>query len=182
MTPDDFFALAKKHEAEMVDLKFVDMLGSWQHCSFPIEHLDKDTFKDGLGFDGSSIRGWMGIHESDMLAVPDAETARLDPFFAKPTVSVIANIVDPVTRQGLLARSAAHRAQGRSVPEGLRRRRHVLHRSRAGVLHLRRSPLRAEPASRLLPDRLGRGRVEHGAHRGAQPRIQAELQGRLLSR
>ena len=71
MTPDDFFALAKKHEAEMVDLKFVDMLGSWQHCSFPIDHLDKDTFKDGLGFDGSSIRGWMGIHESDMLAVPD---------------------------------------------------------------------------------------------------------------
>ena len=96
MTPDDFFALAKKHEAEMVDLKFVDMLGSWQHCSFPIEHLSKDTFTEGLGFDGSSIRGWMGIHESDMLAVPDAATARLDPFFAKPTVSVIANIVDPV--------------------------------------------------------------------------------------
>ena len=99
MTPDDFFALAKKHEAEMVDLKFVDMLGSWQHCSFPIEHLDKNTFKDGLGFDGSSIRGWMGIHESDMLAVPDADTARLDPFFAKPTISVIANVVDPVTGQ-----------------------------------------------------------------------------------
>src|SRR5262245_50691471 len=97
MTPDDFFALAKKHEAEMVDLKFVDMLGSWQHCSFPLEHLDTNTFKDGLGFDGSSIRGWMGIHESDMLAVPDADTARLDPFFARPTVSVIANIVDPVT-------------------------------------------------------------------------------------
>ena len=46
----------------MVDLKFVDMLGSWQHCSFPIEHLDNDTFDEGLGFDGSSIRGWMGIH------------------------------------------------------------------------------------------------------------------------
>ena len=97
MTPDDFFALAKKHEAEMVDLKFVDMLGSWQHCSFPVDHLDKNTFTDGLGFDGSSIRGWMGIHESDMLAVPDADTARLDPFFARPTISVIANIVDPVT-------------------------------------------------------------------------------------
>ena len=80
MTPDDFFAFAKKHEAEMVDLKFVDMLGSWQHCSFPLEHLNKDTFTEGLGFDGSSIRGWMGIHESDMLAVPDAETTRLDPF------------------------------------------------------------------------------------------------------
>ena len=55
MTPDDFFALAKKHEAEMVDLKFVDMLGSWQHCSFPLEHLDKNTFTDGLGFDGSPV-------------------------------------------------------------------------------------------------------------------------------
>ena len=54
----------------MVDLKFVDMLGTWQHCSFPIDHLDTGTFKEGLGFDGSSIRGWMGIHESDMLAVP----------------------------------------------------------------------------------------------------------------
>ncbi len=99
MTPDDFFQFAKKNQAEMVDLKFVDMLGSWQHCSFPIEHLDKGTFKDGLGFDGSSIRGWMGIHESDMLAVPDADTTRLDPFFARPTVSVIANIVDPISGQ-----------------------------------------------------------------------------------
>src|SRR5262245_23298365 len=97
MTPDDFFAFAKKNEAEKVDLKFVDMLGSWQHCSFPIDHLDKNTFTEGLGFDGSSIRGWMGIHESDMLAIPDPDTTRLDPFFAKPTVSVIANIIDPVT-------------------------------------------------------------------------------------
>ena len=97
MTPDDFLKFAKKHNAEMIDLKFVDMLGTWQHCSYPIDLWDVDTFKDGLGFDGSSIRGWMGIHESDMLAMPDPETARLDPFFAKPTVSVIANIVDPVT-------------------------------------------------------------------------------------
>ena len=98
-TPEDFFTYAKKNEAEMVDLKFVDMLGSWQHCSFPIEHLDKDTFDEGLGFDGSSIRGWMGIHESDMMAVPDAGTTRLDPFFARPTISVIANIIDPISRK-----------------------------------------------------------------------------------
>ena len=99
MTPDDFFALAKKHKADMVDLKFVDMLGSWQHCSFPIDLWDAGTFKEGLGFDGSSIRGWMGIHESDMLAVPDPDTACIDPFFARPTISVIANIVDPVTHK-----------------------------------------------------------------------------------
>jgi len=114
MTPDGFFSFAKKHRAEMVDLKFVDLVGSWQHCTFPIEHLDAGTFKDGLGFDGSSIRGWMGIQESDMLAVPDPDTTRLDPFFARPTVSVIANIVDPVTGHDFTRdpRHIARKAEG----------------------------------------------------------------------
>jgi glutamine synthetase len=97
MTPKQFFAYMKKNGAEMMDLKFVDLLGSWQHCSFPIDVLDEDTFVEGLGFDGSSIRGWQGIHVSDMLAVPDPDTACMDPFFEKPTVSIIADIVDPVT-------------------------------------------------------------------------------------
>jgi len=99
MTPKEFFEFAKKHGAEMVDLKFTDLLGTWQHCSFPIDTWDESTFKEGVGFDGSSIRGWQGIHVSDMLAVPDPATACLDPFFARPTVSVIANIVDPVTHE-----------------------------------------------------------------------------------
>lgn len=99
MTPKQFFEFMKKNKSEMMDLKFVDMLGSWQHCSFPIDVLDEGTFEEGLGFDGSSIRGWQGIHMSDMLAVPDPNTAVLDPFFAKPTVSVIANIVDPVSHE-----------------------------------------------------------------------------------
>ncbi|MBL7140419.1 MAG: type I glutamate--ammonia ligase [Planctomycetes bacterium] len=99
MTPEEFFALAKKHGAEMVDLKFTDLLGTWQHCSFPIETWGESTFKDGVGFDGSSIRGWQGIHVSDMLAVPDPSTGRMDPFFAEPTISVIANIVDPITHE-----------------------------------------------------------------------------------
>jgi glutamine synthetase len=97
VTPKDFFAFAEKHGAEMVDLKFTDLLGTWQHCSFPIDTWDESTFEDGVGFDGSSIRGWQGIHQSDMLAVPDAATVKLDPFFARPTVSVIADIVDPET-------------------------------------------------------------------------------------
>ena len=88
-SPKEFFDYAKKSQAEMVDVKFVDMLGSWQHCSFPIDHLDEGTFDEGLGFDGSSIRGWMGIHESDMMAVPVVETTRLDPFYARPTVSAM---------------------------------------------------------------------------------------------
>ncbi|MDX1644020.1 MAG: type I glutamate--ammonia ligase [Thermoanaerobaculia bacterium] len=95
MTPKDFFAFAEKNDAQMVDLKFTDMLGTWQHCSFPIDTWDEATFEDGVGFDGSSIRGWQEINVSDMLAVPDAATTCMDPFFDRPTVSVIANIVDP---------------------------------------------------------------------------------------
>ncbi|MBW3543470.1 MAG: type I glutamate--ammonia ligase [Planctomycetes bacterium] len=88
-----------KKNVEMVDLKFCDLLGTWQHCSYPIDLFDDDVFEDGLGFDGSSIRGWQGIEASDMLAVPDPTTALMDPFFAEPTISVIADIVDPITRE-----------------------------------------------------------------------------------
>lgn len=99
MTPQDFFGFAEKHEARMVDLKFTDLLGTWQHCSFPLETWDEETFEEGVGFDGSSIRGWQAINVSDMLAVPDASTVKIDPFFARPTVSVIADIVDPETKE-----------------------------------------------------------------------------------
>jgi glutamine synthetase len=99
MTPTKFFDFAEKNKAKMVDLKFTDLLGTWQHCTFPIDTWDEKTFVDGVGFDGSSIRGWQGIHVSDMLAVPDPDTAVLDPFFREPTVSVIANIVDPITKE-----------------------------------------------------------------------------------
>jgi len=99
MTPTKFFDFAEKNKAKMVDLKFTDLLGTWQHCSFPVDTWDEKTFVDGVGFDGSSIRGWQGIHVSDMLAVPDPDTAVLDPFFREPTVSVIANIVDPITKE-----------------------------------------------------------------------------------
>jgi len=99
MTPKEFFEFCKKHGARMLDLKFVDLLGSWQHCTYPVDVLDEGTLAHGLGFDGSSIRGWQTIDQSDMMAVPDLDTVRLDPFFAKPTASVIANIVDPVTRE-----------------------------------------------------------------------------------
>jgi glutamine synthetase len=99
MTPKEFFEFAKKNKAKMADLKFTDLLGAWQHCTFPLEVWDEGTFEEGVGFDGSSIRGWQGIHVSDMMAVPDPDTAVLDPFFKEPVVSVIANIVDPVTRK-----------------------------------------------------------------------------------
>ena len=98
-TAKQFFDFCENQKSDMVDLKFVDLLGIWQHCSFPIDALDESIFEDGLGFDGSSIKGWQGIQVSDMLAIPDPTTARLDPFFAEPTISVIADIFDPITKE-----------------------------------------------------------------------------------
>jgi glutamine synthetase len=86
-------------EAKMVDLKFTDLLGSWQHMTLPLSAFDESAFDDGLGFDGSSIRGWQGISESDMLLMPQADTAILDPFAETPTLSLLCEVVDPVTRE-----------------------------------------------------------------------------------
>jgi len=98
-TQKDFFDYCKQVGAEMIDLKFIDLLGTWQHCSFPVDDWDEETFKDGIGFDGSSIRGWQEIDVSDMLAIPQVETARLDSFFKEPTVSIIADVYDPITKK-----------------------------------------------------------------------------------
>ncbi len=99
MTPSDFFAFAKENGAVQVDMKFCDLFGTWQHCTYPIDTLDEGVFKDGFGFDGSSIRAWQTIDQSDMIAIPDPSSAQMDPFFALPTVSVIADIFDPITKQ-----------------------------------------------------------------------------------
>ncbi|MCG6154865.1 type I glutamate--ammonia ligase [Rubinisphaera margarita] len=99
MTPKEFFAYAKKNEAVQLDMKFCDMFGTWQHCTYPLDTLDEGIFEDGFGFDGSSIRAWQTINESDMIAIPDPDSARMDPFFSIKTVSVIADIFDPITRQ-----------------------------------------------------------------------------------
>ncbi len=100
MTPREVLDFAKKNKVEMVDLKFVDLLGAWQHFSIPTSELSLDLFKEGSGFDGSSIRGWKAIQNSDMLLIPDPDTARLDPFTEIPTLSMIGNVEDPITRQG----------------------------------------------------------------------------------
>src|SRR5690606_20919233 len=83
----------------MVDLKFLDFLGTWQHTTIPAHRLDESVFEDGLGFDGSSIRGWRPIHASDMSLIPDPTTVRLDPFPTQSTVSFICDISDPITKQ-----------------------------------------------------------------------------------
>jgi glutamine synthetase len=99
MTPKEVLDMAKENGARVVDLRFMDFPGLWQHFSVPISELAESSFEDGYGFDGSSIRGWQPIHASDMLVVPDAATAKMDPFYEAPTLVLICNIVDPVTRE-----------------------------------------------------------------------------------
>jgi glutamine synthetase len=99
MTPKDVIKLAKEKEIKIVDFKLCDILGSWQHFSVPVNELKEDVFEDGLGFDGSSVRGWRAINASDMLVIPDPATAFIDPFAANPTLSLACDIVDPITRE-----------------------------------------------------------------------------------
>ena len=99
MTPKQVLEFAKKNNVVMVDCRIIDSPGLWQHCSHPISQLEESTFEDGYGFDGSSIRGWKAINESDMLMIPDPTTAFIDPFMAHPTLVLICDVVDPLTRE-----------------------------------------------------------------------------------
>ncbi len=97
-TPNGVLAFAREKGLKIVDVKFVDLPGAWQHFSMPIEELSVDSFSEGLGFDGSSIRGFQKIHESDMLLIPDPATAFVDPVCKAPTLSIICDVRDPVTK------------------------------------------------------------------------------------
>ena len=99
MTPSDVLKFAEKHGAKFVDLKFIDLPGIWQHTTVTIPQLKEDSFEDGFGLDGSSIRGWQPINASDMLLIPDASTAKMDPFTQYPTLSLICNVTDPITKE-----------------------------------------------------------------------------------
>lgn len=99
MTPKQVSEMIKEKGVVMVDLKFIDLLGQWQHFTVPIsEFKDESAFEEGLGFDGSSIRGWQSIESSDMLVIPDPTTATMEPFAKDPTITMICNISDPITR------------------------------------------------------------------------------------
>ena len=183
MTADDFFQFAKKNQAEMVDLKFVDLLGSVAALLVPRRHARHrhvrgrprvrrlvDPRLDGHPRVRHAGRARTPTRPASIRSLPSRRSA------SSPTSS----IPSPGKEFSRDPRHIARKAEAYLKEIG--DRRHLLHRARAGVLHLRRGPLRAEPAPRLLRDRLGRRRLEHGPHRGAEPRLQAELQGRLLSR
>ncbi len=100
MSPSEVVKFVEENDVQFVDYKFLDFVGIWQHFTTPVSEFSEDIFEEGLGFDGSSIRGWQPIHNSDMLIVPDPETAKIDPFPEMTTLSLICNIVDPITREG----------------------------------------------------------------------------------
>ena len=112
---------AKKNGALMVDLKFMDLPGLWQHFTVPLSQLKEDNFEEGFGFDGSSLRGWQPIHASDMLVIPDPASVKMDPFPEKPTLSLICNIVDPITKERYTRdpRYVAHKAEAYLKSTGL---------------------------------------------------------------
>jgi len=99
MAVKDVLELVKKNKVEFVDFKFVDVPGLWQHFSIPAAELTADLFEEGIGFDGSSIRGFQSINESDMLLVPDPDSAMMDPFTEHVTLSLICNVIDAITRE-----------------------------------------------------------------------------------
>lgn len=97
MSPREVLALCREKDVKAVDLRFCDLLGTWQHFTIPVGRLDEGIFEDGLAFDGASFRGWQSVHESDMLLLPQPDTAFIDPFAALPTLALIGNIQDPIT-------------------------------------------------------------------------------------
>src|SRR5215204_4204723 len=99
MTPQEVLKLVKAKNVQFIDLRFMDFPGLWQHTTVPISELSLDSFEHGFGFDGSSIRGWQAINESDMLLVPVPETARLDPFMQHTTLSILCDVRDPITKR-----------------------------------------------------------------------------------
>ncbi|MBL9136535.1 MAG: type I glutamate--ammonia ligase [Verrucomicrobiales bacterium] len=120
-TPKQVLELAKKAGAKMVDVKFVDTFGTWQHFSVPTAELTQEVFEEGFGFDGSSIRGWKSIEASDMLAMPDPGTAFIDPFCAVPTLSLTCTIAETGTKEAYSRdpRGIAQRAEKYLASTGL---------------------------------------------------------------
>src|SRR6476619_6114425 len=99
MTPRDVLKLVEQKKVQFIDLRFMDFPGLWQHTTCPITELTLDCFDHCFGFDGSSIRGWQAINESDMLLIPVADTAKIDPFLQHTTLSLICDVRDPITQE-----------------------------------------------------------------------------------
>src|SRR2546423_15604632 len=117
----EVLAFASEFGVELVDLKFTDLPGTWQHMQMPLECLEPDDFEAGLGFDGSSIRGFQEIDESDMLLLPDSSTAFIDPYYTRVTLSLICSVADPVLGEPYARdpRFVSHKAEQHLMATGI---------------------------------------------------------------
>lgn len=114
-------AFIKANKIEFIDLKFMDFPGQWQHLTIPSAHFEESSFKDGFGFDASSMRGWKSIEESDMLLIPDPSTMFVDPFIQAPTISLICDVYEPATREkySRCPRNIAQKAEAFLISTGI---------------------------------------------------------------
>ncbi len=99
MTPNEIVGMIKEKSVRVIDIRYMDFPGTWQHFTVPACEFTESAFEDGFGFDGSSMRAWQNIDNSDMIVVPDPDTAVMDPFFEVPTLTVIGDILDPITHE-----------------------------------------------------------------------------------
>lgn len=118
MTPKDVIEMIKENNVKVVDIRYTDFIGTWQHFSVPIGEFGESAFEDGFGFDGSSMRGWQNIDNSDMIVIPEPGTAKIDPFFKVPTLAIIGNVHNPITQE---AYSRDPRGIARKVEQYLKR-------------------------------------------------------------
>ncbi len=120
-SPKDVIDLIQSKQIDFIDFRFMDFPGLQQHFGIPANKMTEDIFEDGLGFDGSSIRGWQGIHESDMLVMPDPRTATIDPFSSDPTLILYCNILDPITKERYSRdpRNVAEKAENYLISTGI---------------------------------------------------------------
>ena len=181
MTPSEVVKFAKENDVQFVDYKFLDFVGIWQHFTTPISEFGEETFEEGIGFDGSSIRGWQPIHNSDMLIMPDPATAKIDPFPEITTLSLICNIIDPITREGYTRdpRFIAQKAEAYLKASGIADTAYF--GPRAGMLHLRRRALRIQRQRILLCYRLRRRNLEYRPRRISQPSVTSRVTRKAIS-
>jgi glutamine synthetase len=120
-SPAEVLDRARAAGVKVVDIRFVDLPGTWQHFSVPLSSFEEDAFEQGLGFDGSSIRGFQTINESDMLLIPDPDSATVDPILRIPTLYLVCNVVDPLTRESYTRdpRYIAQKAEAHLLETGI---------------------------------------------------------------